>query len=217
MGIPAETLPKIFDAFEQGSRASLGGLGLGLAITKAIVDLHSGTITAASSGPGHGSTFALELPTAAAVEPLITSVISHPLSSPGAGENVSSMQSTGLRILLVDDHADTLRSMERLLRLRGYLVCTALTVAAALDSAANQTFDLLISDVGLPDGTGMDLMRELRRVHGEALRGIALSGYGMEEDITRSRDAGFDEHLTKPVDMATLEAVISGMRVQLTV
>ena len=217
MGIPPEMLPRIFDAFEQGSRASLGGLGLGLAITKAIVDLHLGTITATSSGPGHGSTFALELPTVAAAEPLPTPAISHSLTSPGAGGDASSTQPTGLRILLVDDHVDTLRSMDRLLRLRGYLVCTAPTVAAALNAAANQAFDLLISDVGLPDGTGMDLMRELRRVHGETLRGIALSGYGMEEDVIRSRDAGFDEHLTKPMDMATLEAVVSRLLVRLAV
>lgn len=217
MGIPLEALPKIFDAFEQGSRASLGGLGLGLAIAKTIVDLHSGAIAAASAGPGHGSTFTLELPTLAGVEPPSASAISRPVTRSGATENASSAQPAGFRILLVDDHADTLRSMDRLLRLRGYLVCTALTVAAALDSAANQPFDLLISDVGLPDGTGMDLMRELRRVHGEALRGIALSGYGMEEDVTRSHDAGFTEHLTKPVDIATLEAVISRMRIPLTV
>ena len=214
MGIPPETLPKIFDAFEQGTRASLGGLGLGLAITKAIVDLHSGTITAASSGPGQGSIFALELPTVAAVEPLPTPAVTHPLNNPGARENALSSQPTGLRILLVDDHADTLRSMERLLRLRGYQVCTAPTVAEALAFAANQPFDLLVSDVGLPDGTGMDLMRELRLMHGETLRGIALSGYGMEDDVSRSHAAGFDEHLTKPVDMASLEAVISRMCVR---
>lgn len=212
VGIPPDALSKIFDAFEQGSRASLGGLGLGLAIAKTIVDLHLGTIIAASEGPGHGSTFTLELPTMAVLEPSSALANAHLPNGPAPGENASPTQPAGFRILLVDDHADTLRSMDRLLRLRGYLVCTALTVAAALDSAANQPFDLLISDVGLPDGTGMDLMRELRRVHGDTLRGIALSGYGMEEDITRSHEAGFSEHLTKPVDIATLETVIRRMR-----
>lgn len=211
MGIPVETLPKIFDAFEQGSRASLGGLGLGLAITKAIVDLHSGEITVASPGPGHGATFTVEFPTAAATEPAAATAVSRGEDGHDqhAGKTVPVDKPEGPQVLLVDDHADTLRSMDRLLRSRGYRVCTAPTVAAALEAAEHQSFDLLISDVGLPDGSGMDLMRELRRRHGETLRGIALSGYGMEEDVARSREAGFDDHLTKPVDMASLEIAMS--------
>lgn len=210
MGIPAETLPKIFDAFEQGSRASLGGLGLGLAITKAIVDLHSGVIAAVSDGPGKGATFTMEFRTVAAKD--------ETLSAKAGGSGTSGEQprasadakdSDGPKILLVDDHVDTLRSMERLLRMRGYRVVTAASVSAALAVGAEQSFDLLISDVGLPDGSGMDVMQGLRQQHGEELRGIALSGYGMEEDVTRSHAAGFKEHLTKPVDMNTLAAVIS--------
>lgn len=213
MGIPSEAQPKIFDAFEQGSRASLGGLGLGLAITKAIVDLHAGRIEVASPGPGHGSTFTLELATVAAAEPPAPMATSREVEGghQPAGENGPVKSSAGPRVLLVDDHADTLRSMDRLLRSRGYRVCTAPSVAGALAAAANQSFELLISDVGLPDGSGMDLMRELRLRHGETLRGIALSGYGMEEDIARSRDAGFDDHLTKPVDMVTLEVAMARM------
>ena len=208
MGILPENLPKIFDAFEQGNRATSGGLGLGLAITKAIVDLHAGVITAASAGGGRGATFVLELATESMVSPTLDHAANGrdvPLPNGAVGRK------DGARVLLVDDHEDTLRSMDRLLRLRGFQVCTAPSVAAALESAASHSFDLLISDVGLPDGSGMDLMRELRLRHGEALPGIALSGYGMEEDVTRSRAAGFDEHLTKPVDMATLEAVMSRM------
>lgn len=214
MGIPLETLPKIFDAFEQGSRASLGGLGLGLAITKAIVDLHAGVINAASAGPGHGATFTVELPTVTAAEPLAPSTMPVVGRHHQAGGDALAKNPGGPRVLLVDDHADTLRSMERLLRLRGYQVWTASSVASALEMAAIHPFDLLISDVGLPDGSGMDLMRKLRQQHGATLRGIALSGYGMEEDVTRSCDAGFSDHLTKPVDMVTLEAAISKLLIR---
>ena len=208
MGIAPENLPKVFEAFEQGSRAALGGLGLGLAITKAVVDLHGGVVTADSAGPGKGATFVTELATVPAPEsaaaPAAAGVPGRREPKPGD----PAKPSDGPRVLLVDDHADTLRSMDRLLRLRGYQVCTACSVATALQATAVQTFDLLISDVGLPDGSGMDLMRELHLRYGKKLPGIALSGYGMEEDVSRSRDAGFDEHLTKPIDMLGLEAVI---------
>ena len=208
LGISAGNLPKVFEAFEQGSRAGLGGLGLGLAITKAVVDLHGGTITADSAGPDLGAIFVTELATVPA--PAAEPAVSHPRNGrERPGEGGVAKPGNGPRVLLVDDHADTLRSMDRLLRLRGFQVCTASSVSTALQAAAAGGFDLLISDVGLPDGSGMDLMRELRARHGERLPGIALSGYGMEEDVSRSREAGFGEHLTKPVDMLGLEAVIS--------
>lgn len=211
MGILPENLPRIFDAFEQGDRATLGGLGLGLAITKAIVDLHAGRIGAASAGPGHGATFSLEFATeATAVTALSATLPARPPNgSRSGGEALCAEFTENRRLLLVDDHADTLRSMERLLKMRGYHVHTASSVAAALKEATFQVFDLLISDMGLPDGSGLDLMRELRLRHGETMPGIALSGYGMEEDVNRSHAAGFAEHLTKPVDMVTLEAVIN--------
>ena len=212
MGIAPENLPKVFEAFEQGSRAALGGLGLGLAITKAVVDLHGGTITADSAGPGQGAAFVTELATVPAPEPAgAPTTPGAPNGREAAAGGSRAKPPDGPRVLLVDDHADTLHSMDRLLRLRGYQVCTASSVSAALQAAATHAFDLLISDVGLPDGSGMDLMRELRLRHGKGLPGIALSGYGMEEDVSRSRDAGFGEHLTKPVDMLGLEAVISRM------
>lgn len=188
----------------------MGGLGLGLAITKAIVDLHAGVITTASAGLGKGATFTMEFRTATTNdETLVRKGIDVGTSHAQTRATARAKPSDGLRILLVDDHVDTLRSMERLLRLRGHRVVTAASVSAALAMGAENSFDLLISDVGLPDGSGMDLMRELRQQHGETLRGIALSGYGMEEDVARSHAAGFSEHLTKPVDMNTLAAVIS--------
>ncbi len=219
VGIPAEVLPKIFDAFEQGTRARQGGLGLGLAITKAVVELHHGRISAVSKGADQGTTFIMELPTTAAAgeamcdaTPARTTANAHAAAT-SAGDATTAGNGNGhgkTRVLLVDDHEDTLRSMQMLLKRRGYHVDTADGVQAALDYASNGgRFDVLVSDVGLPDGSGMDLVRQLRAARGDAeLRAIALSGYGMEEDIARSREAGFREHLTKPVDAGTLDAVI---------
>jgi CheY-like chemotaxis protein len=112
-----------------------------------------------------------------------------------------------LSVLLVEDHEPTLRVMERLLRQIGHQVTGVQSVAAATSAAARDAYDLIISDLGLPDGSGLDVMRQLRDRYGD--RSIALTGYGMESDIVASRDAGFSEHLTKPVDLAALEAAIA--------
>ena len=112
-------------------------------------------------------------------------------------------RSRSLSILLVEDHADTLRVLSRMVRGLGHAVTTAASVATALDASAAGRFDLLVSDVGLPDGSGIDLMRRLR-----PMPGIALTGYGMESDIERCGDAGFVAHLTKPVDFTQLEEAI---------
>ena len=111
-----------------------------------------------------------------------------------------------LRILLVEDHSDTQEMMVRLLEGYGHRVQTANCVNRALKVAATGEFDLVISDLGLPDGSGLDLMHQLRTRHG--IRGIALSGYGMDDDVQRSREAGFAHHLTKPISPDDLEAVI---------
>ena len=119
-----------------------------------------------------------------------------------------------LSILLVDDHEDTARAMGRLLQRLGYQVTTAHTVASALEAFGRGRFDLVISDIGLPDGSGLELIRQIHEIHRKAgngrppVRGIALSGFGMEEDIKKSKEAGFFEHLTKPINFQKLEAVI---------
>jgi PAS domain S-box-containing protein len=201
VGIDPDLLPHIFEAFEQGrirSPRRTGGLGLGLAIGRAIAEMHGGTLTAASEGRGRGATFTLSLPRGrelpAAAE------------APREIENPKS-RSQNLKILLVEDHEDTAEAMADLLTLSGHRVITADSVSQALSEArSNDGFDLVISDLGLPDGSGIDLMRELSARHG--LRGIALSGYGMEEDVRQSLEAGFARHLTKPVSLPQLQAAI---------
>jgi signal transduction histidine kinase/ActR/RegA family two-component response regulator len=203
-GIDPEVLPHIFNAFEQGGAhmtRQFGGLGLGLAISKSLVDLHHGSIEAASAGTGQGAVFTVLLPT-----------IEVPAAGPEPEPEAWRAPDRPLHILLVEDHADTAEAMAELLRARDYRVTVALSRAAALAAAEKATFDgappldVVVSDLGLPDGSGLDLMRELARRYG--LPGIAVSGYGMEEDVRRSREAGFADHLTKPFDLGRLEAAL---------
>jgi CheY-like chemotaxis protein len=204
VGIDPERLPWIFDAFEQGSRSvtrEFGGLGLGLAISKGIAELHGGTLTAGSGGRGQGAAFTLRLPSAAASPMAVTSASeAEPPLQPGRAPS-------DLRILIVDDHRDTLTAMADLLEIFGHAPRTADSVAAALKAAEGERFDVVISDIGLPDGSGLDLMRQLLDRY--PVRGIALSGFGMEEDLQRSREAGFVEHLTKPINLAQLERALA--------
>jgi len=206
IGIEPQVLPHVFDAFEQGRARSPrggGGLGLGLAISKAIVELHGGRLTAESRGRGQGSTFTVSLPAALPKVDHDTGAIEV------AGEPVAPPPPTApLHILLVEDHPDTAEAMAELLSLLGYRVTTAANLAEARAAAGAGKFDLLLSDLGLPDGSGLDLMRELARRNGDSLPGIALSGYGMEEDVRQSLEAGFRKHLTKPVTLQALEAAI---------
>ncbi|MDP9098746.1 MAG: ATP-binding protein, partial [Verrucomicrobiota bacterium] len=195
MGIEAEMLPKIFNAFEQGARSQLGGLGLGLAISKALVETHNGKLTAASPGRDQGATF--------------TAVF--PVGSSNAAHNriampVLATARKSMRILFVEDHEDTNRSLTQLLRRRGYYVQPAHSVQEALAAAAQEEFDVLVSDIGLPDGSGIDLMEKLKGDH--PIFGIALTGFGMEDDLRKSHEVGFDHHLVKPVDLNLLDALI---------
>jgi HAMP domain-containing protein/signal transduction histidine kinase/CheY-like chemotaxis protein len=194
MGIEPEALPKIFDAFEQGGRTQLGGLGLGLAISKTLVEAHKGTITAQSDGRNKGSRFALVFPTCEKVEAQIA-----PALSPRFAERQP------MRILLVEDHEDTNRSLTSLLRRRGYHVRSALTFQSAVELSAKEKFDVLISDLGLPDGSGIDLIQKLAS---KPPLGIALTGFGMEQDIRKSREVGFHHHLVKPIDLNKLDSLI---------
>jgi len=205
VGIAAEELERIFSPFTQGEHGPrFGGLGLGLAICRRLVQLHQGRIFAQSDGQGCGARFVIELPCNA--------------ESPGSdGESAGSppeitRQATGLqvsyRILLVEDHAQTRRTLARLLTQRGHVVTTAENVREALERAQAVDFDLVLSDLGLPDGNGHELIGALRQLRPDC-RGIALSGYGMESDAQRSLDAGFEAHLTKPIDIQALERTLN--------
>jgi signal transduction histidine kinase/ActR/RegA family two-component response regulator len=193
VGIAAPLLGKLFTAFEQDEidRRRYGGLGLGLTISKALVEAHDGTISASSEGKGRGATFTIELPTVAAQ----ASAVAVPPAKPA-------VQQRKLRILLVEDHSDTARILCKLLETEGHEVKVATTVHDALKLGSDGPLDLLISDIALPDGSGYDILRELRQR--APLPSIALSGYGTESDIKRSREAGFTEHMTKPVDFGRL-------------
>jgi PAS domain S-box-containing protein len=248
IGIEAAELPHIFDAFDQGHSGitrRFGGLGLGLAISRAIVERHRGSLTAASAGRDRGTTFTVRLPllgpteaagaagaadvglvgdvgdvggvagaktqgSAAKVdagergEPRARQEAAPELATPAADGRANA--SRALHILLVEDHEDSAAAMADLFAAEGTRVTVAGTFAAALAAAERGDIDLVISDLGLPDGDGHDLMRRLAGRHG--LPGIALSGYGREDDIGRSRAAGFAFHLIKPVTIETLRAAI---------
>jgi len=198
IGIRAEMLTKIFNAFEQGEKSRgrrFGGLGLGLAITKNLVEAHGGEIMAESGGADQGARFTVFLQTK---EPAHT--------PPRNAESPRSHVSAGLKILLVEDNEDTGALLKRILVRRGYQVELATSVAAAFQAAQQAHFDLVISDIGLPDGSGLELMEKLTRVR--PIPGIAMSGFGMDEDIRRSREAGFFEHLIKPVSIVKLEEAL---------
>jgi CheY-like chemotaxis protein len=197
VGIEPEVMPRLFQPFEQGEQGATrqyGGLGLGLSIVKSLIEMHKGSISVTSEGRGKGATFILRIDTVAA---------------PPQGARATPQSLGGgkpCRVLLVEDHADTREVLGRLLTSLGCTVTAAASVKEAIEAADRQKFDLLLSDIGLPDGTGVDVMKHIGARH--SLKGIALSGYGQDEDVRRSRDAGFATHLTKPVNLQTLHEEI---------
>jgi CheY-like chemotaxis protein len=196
-GIQTHKLARIFDAFEQATPSSSAGLGLGLAICKALVELHGGSIEAQSAGPNTGSSFIVKLPCSGSAK------------SENSLDAAAIPRLHAISILLVDDHWDTVESLRLLLTREAYQVHVATSFAQALEVARNYDFDLLISDIGLPDGSGIDLLAGLKSATNRRIVGIALSGFGMEDDLKRSQQAGFAEHLTKPVDFAVLQETIT--------
>ena len=203
-GVESEALGRIVDAFEQAERAvtrRFGGLGLGLTISKALVELHGGTIQARSEGKGKGAAFTVRLPLIA------VGADAHPAAP---AEQPAGRAVRPLRILLVEDHGDTAQMTRLSLMMDGHSVDHAGDVAIALEMADQHSFDLLISDLGLPDATGLELIRQLR-ARGQTLPGIALSGYGTEQDIQRSHEAGFAIHLTKPIGPERLVEAIAAV------
>lgn len=211
IGMSEGELGRAFDAFVQGDHATsgvhrFGGLGLGLAISRTLLELHDGKITAESDGPAKGSSFRIELPLCAEIprrEPV----------EPGEAAPGESASGRSLQILLVEDHEPTRLALRRFLTTRNHRVVVAGTLAEGRAAAAANTFDLLMSDIGLPDGNGHALVREFQE-HGGTLA-VALTGYGMEDDVQRSREAGFFAHLTKPLRMGDLEGLLKAVAAKL--
>ena len=199
IGMTAELLARLFRPFEQGTGAVVrgyGGLGLGMAISKALMEVQGGSIKGASEGPGKGSTFSLTIPVADLEEGA-----SCPMRLvPNAAEPGT------FRILLVEDHPDTARALRRLLERAGHHVTLADSLYDAVARVEEGQIDLMLSDIGLKDGTGIDLMRRVRAF--SAMPAVALTGFGMEEDVAHCREAGFNAHLTKPIDFQKLESIM---------
>src|SRR5438876_1330259 len=206
IGIESEAIDKIFNAFEQGQRditRRFGGLGLGLTISKTLIDAHDGQIHVQSPGKDQGASFSVELNT-----------VDTPVEGDGHREDRPVDRepkpiAANRRVLLVDDHQDTCLGMKRMLERRGYQISIAHSAQQAVEKVRTQEFDLLISDIGLPDRSGYELMREVRL--SKRLPGIALSGFGSEEDVNQAREAGFAEHLTKPINFERLEKTIQSL------
>jgi PAS domain S-box-containing protein len=192
VGIPPEALPRMFELFAQGERTlarSEGGLGIGLTLVRKLAEMHGGTVTASSEGPGLGSEFAVRLPSAA------------PPPADRDRPRPSPRPSRGSRILVVDDNHDSARSLARLLRLRGHDVRVAFSGPEALDAARSHEPAFVLLDIGLPGMDGLQVARLLRAEPCCRLSVlIAVTGYGEDDTRKRARDAGFDHHLVKPVD-----------------
>jgi PAS domain S-box-containing protein len=200
LGIPSDKLASIFELFTQVDRSlerAQGGLGIGLALVKRLVEMHGGTVEASSPGPGLGSTFVVRLPvhTARKVE-------TPPPAEP--------MPTTSHRVLIVDDNRDAAASLGMLLRITGNEIQTVHDGLAAVEAAASFRPDVVLLDIGLPRLNGYDACRRIReQPWGKAMLLVALTGWGQEEDRRLSKDAGFDHHLVKPVDFAALMGLLA--------
>jgi signal transduction histidine kinase/ActR/RegA family two-component response regulator len=207
IGIAPETLPRIFDLFVQEQRAldrSQGGLGIGLTVVKALVELHGGTVSAKSEGLGRGSEFAIRIPLAS---PALAASVPTPASASGPIDT-----DTKLRVLVVDDNVDAASMLGESIRALGCSARVAHDAPSALAAAAEFSPNLLFVDIGLPGTNGYELIGPLRAIGPAAKRIVALTGYGQEEDYRRSSEAGFDEHIVKPMSLDTLRGVLERSR-----
>ncbi|MGI8838581.1 MAG: GAF domain-containing protein [Pyrinomonadaceae bacterium] len=204
-GIPAEFLPHVFERFRQadGSRTrSYGGLGLGLSLVKSFVSVHGGTIEVDSEGPGQGSTFIITLPREGAAK--------H--SSIKTSKRSKAYTASALRILIVEDQPDTLEMLAATFRTRGFETIACESASEALECVDRQQFDILISDIAMPEMDGLQLIRDLRSRPGLAtVPAIALTGYASQTEAKSAISAGFDLHLSKPIDPGDLMAAVNNL------
>ena len=209
LGIPADLLPRVFDLFTQGDRSlarSEGGLGIGLTLVKNLVEMHGGTVEAFSEGPGRGSEFVVLLPRLERGRG----------RRPGREAEPARVPTASRRVLVVDDNPDAAESLALLLRVEGHEVRTAHDGPAALKAATEFQPEVIFLDIGLPRVSGYEVARQLREQLGlKKVLLVAVTGYGQEEDRRRSREAGFDAHLTKPADPAALHELLAGSRANL--
>lgn len=205
IGIPADALPRVFDMFPPVDRSverSTGGLGIGLALAKGLVEMHGGNVTAASEGPGRGSTFTVRLPVPDA----------RPESAPAAPSDDQRPAAHGRRILVVDDNRDAAESPAEVLRRAGHEARVAYDGLGAVEAAGQFRPDVVLLDIGLPKLNGHDVARRVRgRPWGRGMVLVAVTGWGQDEDRRRAREAGFDHHLTKPVDPAALDRMLAAL------
>ena len=202
IGIEPQRLASLFQPFEQADPSvsrQFGGLGLGLAISKRLVDLHHGRIEAESRGRSFGATFRVTLDT-----------LPQGPAAIGLNHRVGGKTSKPLRILLVEDHQDTQRTLSRLLTHFGHNVVTADNVEGAMAIMASNNIDAVLCDIGLPDGSGFEVAAQARANGG--IKAIALTGFGTEQDVQRSKEAGFDFHLVKPINFQELQTVLDQPR-----
>jgi CheY-like chemotaxis protein len=204
-GIAPEFLPYVFERFRQADGSTTrahGGLGIGLALVKSLVEAHGGTADVASAGEGRGSRFTIRLP-----------LLPAPSSVAGGATRPARLEAAGrradLHALVVEDARDTLDMLQVVLEARGYQTTLCETAGEALRAAASTLFDIIVSDIGLPETSGYELIRHLRQMsHLRDVPAIALTGYAAQKDIEAALAAGFDTHVAKPVDPSALVGVI---------
>jgi CheY-like chemotaxis protein/two-component sensor histidine kinase len=200
-GISPELLPRVFDLFVQGDRTldrSLGGLGIGLSVTRRLAEMHGGRVAAESPGLGRGSTFSLWLP--------LIERPAHGVSEPPEAPEARK------RVLIVDDNVDAAESLALVLQLDRHVTRTAYSGREALELIPGFQPEVVLLDIGLPEMDGYEVAKRIRDGEGAAaLRIVALTGYGQVEDVRRAQSAGFDDHLVKPVDFETLRRCLAGI------
>jgi PAS domain S-box-containing protein len=202
VGIPPHALEQVFDMFSQvrsGEVRGAEGLGIGLSLVRTLVQMHSGTVRAFSDGPGRGARFTVRLPLAE--EPVMSAV-----TAP-----ISAVQNRVQRVLVVDDNTDAATSLALLLRMEDYEVCTAADGEEAIEQTRTFGPQIIFMDLAMPRLDGLEAARRIRALpQGEHVRIVALTGWGQEADLQRTRDAGMDHHLTKPVSLDDLQSVLQG-------
>jgi CheY-like chemotaxis protein len=206
VGIPAHMLPKLFEMFMQVDRSlerSQGGLGIGLSLVKRLVEMHGGSVEAHSDGPGKGSEFVVRLAVATQAEER---------GAPGAAGDALVATPAKCRILVVDDNRDSADSLAMLLRITGNEVHTARDGLEAVGAAGVFRPEVVLLDIGLPKLNGYEVGRRIRQQQGDGVVLIALTGWGQEEDRCRSKEAGFDYHMTKPVEFKALQKVLAELK-----